>query len=312
MNIYNREFKEEYLKNESDRNLHLEAFLGNIFRISKNYEEMLGKDLYNFTAKEIIEFYKLMNSTSIETLMTLNSQLYIYTQYALVSGLVTDGLNHYQEIDNEILNSCVNRILFNNKIFTREQLDMVTQNMINPCEKYICFALFEGISGDNWLSDLANLTVENYKGNKVYLPSGKILTVSDKLINLMYESASEQRYWAYSKDGTTKEKKFKEGDNKIIKEMYNSINRTPVRDYRRVQARIAMISKIYGLPGLNSKALLNSGRIDMINDLILKEKIGAREVILKHQKDIEYRYGTITSTTRFILKYKDFLKMPNN
>ena len=94
--------------------------------------------------------------------------------------------------------------------------------------------------------------------------------------------------------------------------MYNSINRTPVRDYRRVQARIAMISKIYGLPGLNSKALLNSGRIDMINDLILKEKIGAREVILKHQKDIEYRYGTITSTTRFILKYKDFLKMPNN
>ena len=306
--LYNEEFKKKYLEEEKSRNVALSMYMQHRFRQSASYEESLGKDIYDFTIREITDYYKMLCSTSLETLMVLNSQFSIYTRYAISNNITATKENHFDEIDNEILNTCINKNLLKARIYTRDQLYDLTKNMPNPSEKYIVYALFEGITGKKLLSDLVNLTRENFKGNKVYLPSGKVLSVSNELISLMNESVDEYTYYGYTQDGGYREFKFKEGDDKVIKEMYNAVKSSPTTDYRRVQNRLVVVSKANGLPNLTARTLLVSGEIDMIKHYMKNEHLTAEQAIRKYKTEIEYRYGAISAVKRFVLKYEDFLK----
>lgn len=307
--MYNTEFKKRYLDENDYRSQKLVGYMGTQFEKVEYYERMLNKDLYDFTTKEIIEYYKMRCSTSVETLMVLNNQFQLYTQFAIENLVVADGQNHYEELNNEILNQCVNTVMLDRTVFTREQVVNVANNALNPCEAYIVLAVFEGISGDNSMSDLVNLTKENYKGNEVYLPSGKVLSVSDELIKQMYKSADLYFYTTYRKNGDICEIPFKEDDDRIIKAMNNSYSENPSSAYRRVATRLKALAMANGCPEMTTRALIKSGRIDMIKRIMKKENLSAEQVLRDYAKEIEYRYNTnIMAVPRFLLKYKKYLE----
>jgi hypothetical protein len=301
--MYNEELKKKYIEMESFRNTNLTYFMTKNFERSAEYEEYLGKDICCFTVKEILEYYKRLYSSSIETLLITNSQFGLYTRFARKQGAVADGQNHFDEIDNELLATCVDKTLFEKRVYTREQLADITKVMINPCEVFIVYALFEGITG-KMLTDTANVTKDSFVGNVVHLSKGRELTVSDELLKAMEESAEEKVYYSIC---SGKEIKLKEGDDKIVKEMNNTVTKNELMDYRRVQNRLLMASKGYGLPQLSARMLTASGEIDMIRKFMKQDSCDADTAIRSHRKEIEYRYGRISSIPRFILKYKEFL-----
>lgn len=307
--MYNEEFKKRYLEENDYRSQKLVGYMGTQFSKVEYYEQMLNKDLYDFTAKEILEYYKMRCSTSVETLMVLNNQFLLYTQYAIENLVVADGQNHYEEFNNEILNQCVNTAMLDKTIFTREQVLNFANNALNPCEAYVALAVFEGISGDSSMSDLVNLTKENYKNNNVYLPSGKVLSVSDELLKQMYDSADLYFYTTYRKNGDICELPFKEDDDRIIKAMHNSYSENPNSAYRRVATRLKTLALSNNCPEMTTRTLIKSGRIDMIKRIMKRESLTAEQVLREFSKEIEYRYGTnITAVQRFLLKYKKYLE----
>lgn len=303
-NVYNEEFKKRYIEENEYRNMNLAEYLQGKFSLSGPLEEELRKDLYDFTVSEIMEFYKSLSSPSLETLMNINAQLILYTRYALANHLVKDSQNHYEEIDEVMLRECVNIGLLKAKVFTREQIMGLCDQLKNPCEQFVVLALFEGICGRNY-ADLANLKKENFVGNEVYLPSGKHLFVSDRLVHYMNHSVSEYKYVSY---GDGREKNFQPNDDHVLKLFMNAKSDAAERYRGKILSKIHRISIYYDIPSLTPKTILESGRIDMIQEIMIADNsFDVEETIIRHKDEIEYRYGNFSYVKRYVRTYEQII-----
>ena len=307
--MYNGDFKEAYIKERATRNINIDTYLRNWFGRTQEREEEYKKDLYDWTTRQILSFYKELYSPSLETIRVLNVQLQRYADFALNNNMVKDCQNHFSEIDNNVLRTCVNWGLADKKIFTREQiLHIGKSGMNNPCEPYILLAIFEGICGKHF-TDIANLTADNFVNGEVFLPSGKHFPVSRELLEAMDKSVNEYTYYAYTRNGDVLEKKYKLGDPKVIKEMFNTYSSGEYADQKRVYNRIVRMAEANNLPGLTSKALLESGRIDLISFFMKEDgSDDIKETIKAHRDQIEYKYGEITSIARYMEKFSQYFR----
>lgn len=126
--MYNEELKQRYIREKRETTIIGLNFLERQFINIAGYEEELGKDLSNFTTPEIIEYYKILGSRSLESLIVINSQYSMYTQWCLQQNLVLDSQNHYLEMNNDILLQCLNQTIIDKSIVTREEfLDLIHQ-----------------------------------------------------------------------------------------------------------------------------------------------------------------------------------------
>ena len=146
---FNKEFKMQYLDENEYRNINIKTTVDLLFRRIANTERLLNKDLYDFSVEEILGFYKYLSTPSLESLMIMHNQYKLYSAYALNRGLIKDNQNHYAEIDNETLKSCVHAGLAKAKIITRsELLDILNSSYVeNVSDKVIALSIFEGIAG---------------------------------------------------------------------------------------------------------------------------------------------------------------------
>lgn len=305
--MYNENFKTKYIKSGEYSEDVMKIRIIPLFDKIEKEEESNGKDVYDFSLEEIINLYKSFNSHSGGSLMTYNSILKAYTNYGIKMGVVKDNTNHFLEVTRSaIFDQCVNKLNLKKGIISREKLKEITSEMVNPHEVFVMYALFEGICGKEY-SDLAPLTMENFKGNMVYLPSGRKFEVSDELLRAAEESAESTKYYGFTKDGNLKEIKFMFGDNKIIKDRYNCYSGTIKAGHMRVFNLLRRIVKNYDLEGITVTTLLESGRIDMIKWFMRKdESEDVRQTLLNHRDDIYYRYGNLYNVELYLTKYKDF------
>lgn len=297
--MYNEEFKTNYIKETEFRNNSANLNINLLFRRIAPYEEKIGHDLYDFSIVEIIDYYKSLCTSSLESLMIMNNQYKLYTAYALKNGLVRDNQNHYDEIDNSVLNYCVNIGLLNAKIISREDLlsYLESDDVENVSDKFLALAIFEGICGKG-CCELIDLTFNDFNGNIVTLKTGRQLEVSDKLVEWAKESSVTFEYYDinYSKSN----KKYLESDNRIIKRMANSTSEDPFRLQRAIGRRLDRLIDKTMCQAFEARALLDSGRIEMARKLI-SDKVDWNKAL--KDPDIIKRYGIISSVPRFILKY---------
>lgn len=303
--MYNEELKKTYIKKNEYINLNLETVMTKLFDELEPIEIELNKDASNFTIFEILSFYKSLCTASLERLLVMNSQMSKYTSYCLGNSLVKDNQNHYEEIDNEILLQCVNLAKAKDQIISREELLNEIYQLPNPSDQFLILGLFEGISGQK-NSDFFDLNMKNFSGNKVILPTRELI-VSDKLVSLAEESASEYTYYAYKANGDFRELNYLSTDANIIKQMYNAKEDTEAVKRQRIYNKLTRTKKYLGRECYTRSALLESGRIEMIKNLMTGNNVeNLDETIRKHQDDIAHRYGRIYSIPRYILKYKEY------
>ena len=304
--MYNADIKERYISDNEFRNLNLRNFARVLFANTEKMETELNKDIYDFTISEIIDFYKSLCFTSYETLLVYTGQLRIYTNYCLNKNLVKDSQNHFNELTTELIYDCVNQGLMHDKIISRNDLiNTLDSECINPSDKFLCLALFEGICGKG-MSDLVNLKLSDIKENKLMLSSGTELILSDKLMEYAKESSETYEYESYIVD-CKKIYSYDIHDNRILKRMYNASEETEKNLSQRTHNKLRRIRDYTGMNCFTVDGLSESGRIERLIEFMHNENISFEDALKRH-KELDLIYGKINSYMIYLKKYGELVK----
>lgn len=299
--MYNQEIKEKYLADVSARNVNITQWFTCKFSQLEKFERKNGVDAAEFQIEEIIEYYKYLNTTSLNSLMVLNSQMGLYSEWCIKNNFTKDRQNHYFEINTDILQTCINSLMAKAKIIDRDDLIDLIDKLPNYSDSFLILAIFEGLGGkDN--TNLCDLKIESFTGKSVKLRDGRELEVSDKLISLAKLSVNEYNF--YDKDGNlAKSLKYSESDDEIVKLMNNS-KEDNLMNPRRFYVRLAKISQMLGNPAINRFPLNESGRVWLIKELFEKGNYSSiDQCIYENKNAIENRYGKFQSITQYVGRF---------
>lgn len=305
--MFNQELKERYIQEKSETVTLPSNYLECQFNKVEKTEIELGKDVCEFTAYEIIEYYKTLNISSLESLAVMNSHFSMYTQWCLQSNIVRDNQNHFLEIDLEQIKKCINKIVFKKKIVSREQIVNWCDQLPNPKDQLVLLGLFEGMKGKDF-SDFVNLRPQDIHGNRLKLFDGRELVVSNKLLKYIKESIKETIYYS-SSGGQTKvmplvDKGYviksypntKEGTSNFAKGriIYNGISRS--------------LNYVGVLDYMSANSIFESGKIDMIKHRSAELGISAKDYIYSdYIREVEEKYNCKIVKSVFWIKYEDYL-----
>ena len=293
--MYNEEFKKQFIETRKIKYKDAESVLTVIFNRVGKFENRLKKDCCDFSQREIIKMFVDFDTPSRSSLINICSQLKTYTDYCLEKGIVKDKANHYKEISQEDYSRFINTDVGRGRIITRAKLlDLFIGNALrNPCDQFLCLGIFEGLGGPG-LIEFANLKMSDFKGNEVHLNTGRVLKVSDELVNIAKRSSNTyEKYaiWSDTAAANNSSKPLMENDDNIIKASVNAVDLSPDKRARNMRDTLAYCRKAVDVDALRTKALIESGRIEMINNLMETGKYETwKDAYKANATEIDYRY----------------------
>lgn len=305
--MYNEKQKLEYINASKEFNVQLTKWMSNVFRDTEAMEVSLQKDVAEWTSAEIIDYFKLISVPSLRSILQRHSQLRAYARWCGEHFLLKDNQNHYDEVDADILQLCVNNVMTDESILTKGKMKELIKDLLNVRDQCLIYALFEGIMGTK-LSELASLNVNQIEGNKLHLAE-RTIEVSDEFLELMRESSETYSYYTYG--SKCMQKPFKENDDRVFK-MTNTaqeIKTTDETERKRLYSNLIRIKDYVGNPAITIQSLHESGRIHMIKQLMAKSPgLSAREVINANKDSIENKYGNMYGNTNYLRAYGRYLE----
>lgn len=305
--FYNPELKIQYIEEKSKEVIISNNYLECQFNKTCKFEEELNKDLSNFTVYEIVEYYKMLNISSFDTLFVMNSQFSMYTQWCLQKSLVKDNQNHFLEMTLEHLKDCLNKALVNMKIVTRETILNWTDQLPNPKDQFVLLGLFEGLKGKDFC-ELSKLRPENIKGNIATLCTGREIKLSDRLLKIISDCIVEDKYYSISGNGTKVMPLVDKGF--VIKDYPNA--RGDVSDFqlgRKIYNSITRILNYFDvLNFMTANSIAESGKLHMIKERAKELSLSCKDYIYsKHIEEVEKKFNSKIVRSIFWLKYEDYL-----
>lgn len=292
----NEDRKQRYIEETFNR------IVNAYFQKAAPYEEKYNKDLAEFGAREITDFYKLTCSPSVDFLNNINCQFRQYTSWCQAQNMLSDNQNHYNEIDYKILMSCVNIGLLKDRIITREKLlKLIATFNENPVDQFIPLAIFEGICGDRCEELLALRKVDAVNGYCYIKKDVKIL-MSLELLKYARQAVDEYTYYNSASIGKRKEFPLDKNDDHIIKKVVTHGGQDDEVHYSTIQKKLRRMQDILGVSGFTVKALKESGRIHLITETMKQYNCGIEEA-LQRNPEIERIYGEIQSYKAYAYKY---------
>ena len=306
--MFNAEQKKRFMIEKYNESIMPKGYLENQFEKISSMENKLNKDISNFTFYEIIEYYKLLNTSSVEVLKVLNSNFSIYTQWCLQQNLVNDGQNHFQEMRIDDYDRCINKALFDLTIIPKETIIDWVDELQNPRDKFILLGLFEGIKGKNF-SELGSLRPVDVNGNTLKLCTGRTIQISDKLKYIIDDCVSETNY--YSTTGKEVKRMPLIDRGYIIKDYPNT--KEDVSEFQRGRQiynsiqRIMQYLEVY--PSVTANNVFESGKLDMIK--IRANELGVNcidYIYSEHIKEVKEKYNCTITPKSYIIKNKNHLE----
>ena len=307
--MYNDEIKKRYIEYKEAATIMCQNYLERVFNAVEPFEEQLGKDVGDFTANEIIDYYKYLNKSSVDAIAALNSTLSLYTQWYIGELLSIDHQNHFSELTRTIFISCVNKRKMESSIITRKDLLKNIRDLRNLCDSFILLALFEGISGKNY-SEIRSLRYRDFDGDYVTLCNGRKIKASYELNELARETSDEQYYYMPFQD---KERAFKfqepEGDDLIIKSHPNAKNYISDRQKaKRIYGKIKRSLDYIGYPWMTGNDIIESGKIHFIKTRCEELGISGYEYLFSdHINEVNKQFGCNIVRSNYYSKYKEYL-----
>ena len=302
--MFNEERKMRFIEEREEEVVLPASYLSTQFNKIEKMENEFDKDLCNFTAYEIIEYYKMLNITSIESLAVMNSQFSLYTNWCLKQNLVKDNQNHFLEINYDILGECMNKALFNMRMVSRETILGWIDMLVNPRDQFIILALYEGIRGKE-NCELVQLKPEDVKGNIVTLCTGRQIKISDQLAKIIKQCiATDEYYGGGGRSFPLIENGYVIKDYNNVKDDVNSYQQGK-RIYNSISRTIKAVDKKYIV---TANSIVESGKLDMIKNRSEELGMTPKEYITSdYIKEVEQQYGCTIVHTVYLKKYKDYL-----
>ena len=305
-NYYNKELKDRYL-HEKEKMLSVTSnYIDVQFRKASEYEYELSKDVSNWTVYEIIEYYKILNMTSFESLLCLNSILSQYTQFCLENSLVRDNQNHYLECTKEVLAGCINKAILDKKIVDRETIIKWAEELPNPKDQFILLSLFEyGKSKD--FKDIVYARPKDVNGNKLKL-SDRTITISNELKDIISNCVSEDTYYSISGKGT---KIMPLVDHGYIVKSYPNQNMS-LSDFQKGRNIYISCQRIFDYLGvgkwMSPNSVSESGKLYVIKNRAKELGVSPMEYVYsEHVKEVENQFGFNMVRSVYCKKYGEYL-----
>lgn len=310
--MYNEKRKTEYIQYAAKIDKMQERIMTLQFKRTCVNEKRLKKDVCDWNANEIIDYYQSLVLYSLESLLVLHSHFLRYAAWCLDHTLIKDSQNHFEEIDRHILNSkCVNTSYLKQGIVTRDQLLGILETggfVRNPYEKFIVLGMFEGVGGRGLL-DFKDLSMDSIEGNKIKL-IGRELEISDELIRYAKIASSEYKYQSYGDITKNAYGSFDEEDKRIVKRKEGCKELGDTGFTHRMVVNLERIkANNNDLPCFSQSMLFQSGRLAMIRKFMREDGTEPVMTIKQHLSEITYRYRTIQGIQRFCDKWSEFLYM---
>ena len=305
--LYNPELKIQYIEEKSQEVIISNNYLECQFNKSFKLENELDKDISNFTVYEIIEYYKMLNSSSLDTLVVMNSQFSMYTQWCLQKSLVRDNQNHFLEMTIEQLKECLNKMLVNLKFVTRETILNWVDQLPNPKDQFVLLGLFEGLKGKDFC-ELSKLRPEDIKGNIATLCTGREIELSNRLLKIISDCVVEDKYYSISGSGTKVMPLVDKGF--VIKDYPNA--RGDVSDFqlgRKIYNSITRILNYFDvLSFMTANSIAESGKLHMIKERAKELGLSCKDYIYSNYiEEVEKKFNSKIVRSIFWLKYEDYL-----
>ena len=304
--VYNKDFKERFLT-DININQYPPRWWERVFEKVYPFEKQKDKDLFEFTTPEIIEFYKFLDVSSLESLIVYNANLTKYGQWALNNNLINDNQNHFSELDNDVLFSCVNANKLENSVFNLEEFKDIIYSIKNDQDKFVFFCLFEGIKGKNY-EDIVNMRLSDIdiKNKTVKLHSGRTVSVSTDFITTAIDANNQKIYENYGNNNLQRnlipsDKIYKEKSNSNGADTPRTVYNTIVRNFKEL-GRADFTS---------NKMIRNSGLIYYLNKRADELQVSVKDLFYDPDKakDIFEKYNfNLQTRVRFLLIYGQFLK----
>ena len=306
-NFYNSELKIQYIKEKSNEVIVPNNYLECQFNKTSKMEEKLNKDLSNFTVYEIVEYYKMLNISSFDTLFVMNSQFSMYTQWCLQKSLVKDNQNHFLEMTLEHLKDCLNKALVNMKIVTKETVLNWVDQLPNPKDQFVLLGLFEGLKGKDFC-ELSKLRPEDIKGNTAILYTGRDIELSNRLLKIISDCVVEDKYYSITGNGTKVMPLVDKGF--VIKDYPNA--RGDVSDFqlgRKIYNSITRILNYFDvLNFMTANSIAESGKLHMIKERAKELGMSCKDYIYSNYiEEVEKKFNNKIVRSIFWLKYEDYL-----
>lgn len=314
--MYNESQKSRFMDERNSEVTLAENYLQRLFVDLEPYEEELGKDISQFTTKEILNYFKVKNMRSLDLINNYNSQLSAYTQWCLEQNLVPDGINHFMELNQDVLNTCVNRAAMANTIMSRERVLEIASEMKNPRERFVLLMLFE-TGNSKHFSNIFYAKPEDFDFDKKILHTyeGRTVDVSDELIHIVRRCIEEDTFIIYKQGGRnefqTQRKLINRGYVYKETETVQVFTDTKIMT-NRLQGGMKEAFKYIGLLSWTKlNAFAESGLIwdikqaAMKNDLTISEVL--RNIEIRNKILYQHNYKGKFSPKQFMRKYGDYL-----
>ena len=305
---YNEDLKERYLREKETMLSIPSSYIDVQFRKVSETERELNKDVSNWTTYEIIEYYKLLNLTSFESLLCLNSIFSQYTQFCLENSLVRDNQNHYLECSKEILSGCLNKAILDKRMVDRNTVLKWVDELPNPKDQFILLSLFEyGKSKD--FKDTVYASNKNLDtSNNTLKLSDRTVQVSDKLMEIIKDCQTEDTYYSISGKGV---KVMPLVDHGYIVKSYPNQN-MDLSEFQKGRNIYIACQRIFDYLGIGQwmspNSISEAGKLYMIRERAKELNITPTQYVYSENiGEVETQFGCSVVRSVYVKKYNEYL-----
>ncbi|MEB6232580.1 phage lytic cycle repressor MrpR family protein [Mammaliicoccus sciuri] len=328
--FYNHFFKEEFLntiKTESSRTYYV-----SLFNKSKQLEEQLNKDMFNFTDIEVELLLYSINTSQKNTLVSYLNQCKNYCDYAIETGNKVSNINIYKSFSTDRLDQYLMR--HKQKYLSKDDIMNSLKDVYNSIDFAVYMSIFEGLLGFEYteITNLTNQDIAEARENKVedenlnekgYLLklnglskrtkelNPRTIVASEELMRALEAASRQDVYYQNNGDSKSNLPSRPLLDGKYVFRNSDLGNESKVQtDKQFVYRKLILLKEISDSLISSVTTIINSG---VIYHLSLKAKDGV--INFEDVKQVANRYNITlipaspnTSYKNFIKKHRDALK----
>ena len=305
--IYDQPTKDRWLAS-IDLNQYPPRWWERAFEKTCVFEKMYNKDFHSFTVPDILGFYKFLDVGTLTPLLTYNENFAKYAQWALNEHLIADNFNHFTEIDNDQLYSCLSKDKMSQSILSYDKFnELINIHIINDQDKFVFYCLFEGIKGKDYL-DICNMKMEDVDEHELVVHlADRDVKVNKRFVEIAKAANAQTTYETLSE--SNKEVPLLPGAT-IIKEKYNSRGANISRQiYSTIVRNIDYISQLSEV--VTAKSIRDSGLIYYFNKRADQLNMSVKNMLYDNPQacmDIVDKYQfNLNAKNRWLLQFQDFI-----
>lgn len=270
-----------------------------LFRKSAKFELSFGKDLYDFSADELEEFFRSLQAKTLRSIQNSISTVEQYIRFAIKNNKTTYKVNNATLFNSrEHTEKLIDKDAEEHMIFDKKEIMDMAKNSDNAQDGVIPALIFDGVSSkkkhNEEFYELVNLKNEDidWNNNEIVLEDRRI-PMSKETVELVRDAIKENIYQSINGERTRKYK--------IAKSDYvlRGLRGNRKIKWRNIIERIARIAEYWGYKKyLNATNISYSGQIYYAKEL-LDKGMDIEEVVDK----ILFRFGAnINPSSQFYLK----------